>query len=256
MEHSSSHNELIIDQFTKQAIPFANMLAHSDEYALKLLFALSEANKKDTVLDVACGPGLLACEFAKMTAQVTGIDLTPAMIEQAKLLQQERGLNNITWDHGDVTYLPYNDASFSLVITRYSFHHLIDPYSVLNEMKRVCINGGKVAIVDVTPPDDKIDAYNYVEKLRDPSHVRALSFAELQSMMEKAGLVNQKVGFYRLDVELEKILQASFPKSQDVNKIRQLFAEDVNNDTLGVGSYYKENMIHFAFPVTIIVGQK
>jgi ubiquinone/menaquinone biosynthesis C-methylase UbiE len=47
--------------------------------------------------------------------------LTPAMIEQAKLLQQEKKLNNMTWDVGDVTHLPYNDASFSLVVTRIVF---------------------------------------------------------------------------------------------------------------------------------------
>jgi SAM-dependent methyltransferase len=259
MEYSSSspsHNELIIDQFTKQAAPFANLAAHSHEEAFKLLFALSNAGEKDTVLDVACGPGLLACEFAKVTSQVTGIDITPAMIEQAKLLQQQKGLKNITWDIGDVTHLPYDDASFSLIVTRYSFHHMIDPASVLSEMKRVCIPDGHIAIVDVTPRVDRIDAYNYVEKLRDPSHVRALSFAELVEMIEKAGLVDHKVGFYKLDVELEKILQASFPKPEDVNKIRELFAEDLKKDTLGVGSYYKENIIHFAFPVTIIVGQK
>ena len=253
---SSSHNELIIDQFTKQAIPFTNLPAHSDEDAFKLLFTLSEPSKNDTVLDVACGPGLLACEFAKMTAHATGIDLTPAMIEQAKLLQQEKKLNNMTWDVGDVTHLPYNDASFSLVVTRYSFHHLVDPISVLSEMKRVCITGGKVVIVDVTPQTDKIDAYNYVEKLRDPSHVRALSVAELQGMIQEVGLVKQQVGFYKLDMELEKILQASFPNPGDVNKIRQLFAEDVNNDTLGVGSYYKANVIHFTFPITVFVGQR
>ena len=69
MEHSPSspsHNELIIDQFTKQALPFANMVAYSHEDTFKLLFTLREA-RKDTVLDVACGPGLLACEFATIT---------------------------------------------------------------------------------------------------------------------------------------------------------------------------------------------
>ena len=256
----SSHNKLIIDQFTKQAIPFAQMPVHSDEDAFKLLLILSKASEKDVVLDVACGPGLLACEFAKRTAHVTGIDLTPAMIEQAKLLQQEKRLENITWDVGDVTHLPYNDASFSLVVIRYSLHHLIDPSLVLNEMKRVCIPGGRLVIVDVTPQADKIDAYNYVEKLRDPSHIRALSFGELQYMIkEKAGLVNQKVGFYKLDVELEKILQASFPNPCDVDKIRRLFKEDVSNNTLGVESYYynnEENTIHFTFPITIIVAQR
>ncbi len=256
-ENSSSyHNDLIIDQFTKQAIPFANLAAHSHEETFKLLFTLSNASDKDTVLDVACGPGLLACEFAKATLHVTGIDLTPAMIEQAKILQQQKGMNNITWDIGDVTHLPYDDASFSLVVTRYSFHHMIDPALVLDEMKRVCHPGGRVVIVDVTPQADKINAYNYVEKLRDPSHVRALTFEELHEMIDKAGLFTKRVGFYKLDVELEKILQASFPKADDVNKIRQLFAEDIKKDTLGVGSYYKDSVIHFSFPVTIIVAQR
>jgi ubiquinone/menaquinone biosynthesis C-methylase UbiE len=261
MEHtplssSSHHNDIIIDQFTKQAIPFANLAAHSHEEAFKLLVALSDAGQKDVVLDIACGPGLLACELAKATSRVTGIDLTPAMIEQAKILQQQKGLNNITWDIGDVTHLPYDDASFSLVVTRYSFHHMIDPGSVLNEMKRVCLPGGRVVVVDVTPQADKINAYNYVEKLRDPSHVRALTFEELHEMIDKTGLFTKKVGFYKLDVELEKILQASFPKAEDVNKIRQLFAEDIKKNTLGVGSYYKDSVIHFSFPVAIIVAQR
>lgn len=261
MEHtplssSSHHNDIIIDQFTKQAIPFANLAAHSHEEAFKLLVALSDAGQKDVVLDIACGPGLLACELAKATSRVTGIDLTPAMIEQAKILQQQKGLNNITWDIGDVTHLPYDDASFSLVVTRYSFHHMIDPGSVLSEMKRVCLPGGRVVVVDVTPQADKINAYNYVEKLRDPSHVRALTFEELHEMIDKTGLFTKKVGFYKLDVELEKILQASFPKAEDVNKIRQLFAEDIKKNTLGVGSYYKDSVIHFSFPVAIIVAQR
>jgi hypothetical protein len=63
----------------------------------------------------------------------------------------------------------------------------------------VCIHGEKVAIVYITPQTDKIDAYNYAEKLGAPSHVRAVSFTELQGMIEKAGLVNQKVGSYKLD---------------------------------------------------------
>lgn len=74
------HQRLIREQFTKQAIPFSQMQNHSPE----LLLAASGAGPEDTVLDVACGPGLMACAFAKVARHVTGIDLTPAMIEQAK----------------------------------------------------------------------------------------------------------------------------------------------------------------------------
>ena len=78
------------------------------------------AGPGDTVLDVACGPGLMACAFARVALHVTGIDLTPAMIEQAKVMQQSDGLSNLTWHVGDAQPLPFADASFSLVFTRYS----------------------------------------------------------------------------------------------------------------------------------------
>ena len=125
---SQSHNDLIIDQFTKQAIPFTQNAAHSAEYAVKRLVASNNVSKKDTVLDVACGSGLVSCELAKVAYHITGIDITPAMIEQANLLKQEKKLNNIKYEIGDVTHLPYVDASFSLVVTRYSFHHLVSSF--------------------------------------------------------------------------------------------------------------------------------
>ena len=83
---------MIIGQFTKQAIPFTQNAAHSAEYAVKRLVTLSNVSKKDTVLDVACGSGLVSCELAKATCHVTGIDITPAMIEQANLLRQKRSI--------------------------------------------------------------------------------------------------------------------------------------------------------------------
>jgi ubiquinone/menaquinone biosynthesis C-methylase UbiE len=97
---SAHHNDLIIDQFTKQAIPFTYNAAHSAEYAIKRLVTLSDVSKKDTVLDVACGSGLVSCELAKVVHHVTGIDITPAMIEQANLLKQEKNLNNIKYEIG------------------------------------------------------------------------------------------------------------------------------------------------------------
>lgn len=232
------------------------MKEHSNEDEFRLIYSMTRIDKEDTVLDVACGPGLVACALAKRARHVTGIDLTPAMIEQAKLLQAEKGLDNITWKVGNADPLPYNDASFSLVVTRYSFHHFLDPRSVLYEMKRVCIPGGRVAVIDVTPPESKADAYNRMEKLRDESHTKAMPLAELEGMLKEAGLADAETGFYRMDVELEKILQASHTEPQDAEKVRRLFADDLATGSLGVGSYLKEGKVHFAFPITIIVGRK
>ncbi len=250
---TDDHLRLILDQFTKQAVPFSQMQGHSPE----LILAASEVGPEDNLLDVACGPGLMACAFAKAARHVTGIDLTPAMIEQARVLQQSHGLTNLAWHIGDVLPLPFPDATFSLVFTRYSFHHFLDPKAVLAEMVRACLPGGRVVVVDVyTSNPQQAEAYNRMEKLRDPSHVRALALEELTKLFDDAGLQNVKTQLYRHEYGLEEILQRSFPNPGDSDRIRQIFAEDLGVDRLGVGAYRKEGNIHFAFPVVIVVGHK
>ena len=123
------HQANIVEQFSRQAIPFTQVPGHLD--AMQILVELSEVGQNDTVLDVACGPGMVACEFAKYASNVKGVDITPAMIEQAKKRQQVQGLSNLTWDIGNAVPLSYPDNSFSLVITRYSFHHLLEPAKAL-----------------------------------------------------------------------------------------------------------------------------
>jgi len=253
---SGCHNDLIIDQFTKQAIPFTQNAAHSAEYEIKRLVTLSNVSKNDTVMDVACGSGLVSCELARIAHHVTGIDITPAMIEQANLLRQQKNLHNIKYEIGDVSHLPYGDESFSIVITRYSFHHLVDPYLVLSEMKRVCIPKGRVVVIDATPASDRVDMYNYVEKLRDPSHVKALTFAELQKMLKEIGLTIINTESYGVEMELERLLQSSFPNPGDKDKIHRLFIEDVQNNTLGLNSHYVGREIHFMYPTSMIIAQK
>ena len=94
-ENGVSHNDIIVSQFTKQALPFSQMAQHSNQYGLELMFELSDPQIEDKVLDVACGPGIIACEFANKVNHVTGIDITPAMIEEAKNLQRERKIDNV-----------------------------------------------------------------------------------------------------------------------------------------------------------------
>ena len=86
------NREAILDQFTRQAVPFSTAPGVRDEEALRLLVTASGAGPADSVLDVACGPGLVAAAFARVARHVTGIDLTPAMIDRARALVRERGL--------------------------------------------------------------------------------------------------------------------------------------------------------------------
>ena len=248
---------LIVEQFTKQAVPFAEMPIHNDEDTNRLVIETAEIGQDDMVLDVACGPGLITCAVAKIARHVTGIDITPAMIEEARNRQQSMGLSNMEWKVGDVLPLPFVDSSFSAVITRYSFHHFLEPEAVLTEMVRVCRPGGRLAVVDVfmsTP--EQAEAYNRMEKYRDSSHTRALLLSELTGMFHDAGLRQMKTAFYKLDVELEKLLTASCTKPDDAQMVRRIFEDDLGVDRLGVGANRQDDGIHFAFPIVIVVGQK
>jgi ubiquinone/menaquinone biosynthesis C-methylase UbiE len=249
-----SHNQRIIAQFSRQAIPFAELPGHSQ--AMQMLIDLSGVSASDSVLDVACGPGLVACEFAPFAHHVTGIDLTPKMIEQAGERQKARGLANLSFQVGDVLPLPFPDASFSVVLTRYSFHHFLDPKAVLEEMVRVCKPGGKTLVIDVVQSPDKVEAYDRLEKLRDPSHVHALTQPEMAGLIAGSGLVEINTARYKVEGELEQQLKASFPNPGDDEVIRAMFRADLVSDRLGIDIHRQGNEIRFAIPILVIAGKK
>ena len=107
MEQPLNHKDLILDQFTRQAMPFSTASPITDAAALKLIVETSGAKATDTVLDVACGGGVVACAFAPCVKHVTGIDMTPAMLARSAEYAKELGLTNLTWQQGDVTSLPF-----------------------------------------------------------------------------------------------------------------------------------------------------
>ncbi len=256
-DRAEEQRRLILDQFTRQAVPFAEMPAHSDEGSVRLLIDMARVGPEDAVLDVACGPGLVACRLAEVARRVTGIDLTPAMIEQAQARQRAKGLTNLTWIVGDAVPLPFPDAAFSAVVTRYSFHHFLDPRAALAEMVRVCSPGGRVAVMDVfTSGTEQAEAYDRVEKLRDPSHVRALPLGELTGLCQGAGLRDVRTAFFKLEMALETLLAASFPNPGDAGRVRRTFEDDIGVDRLGLGAHRRGGAVHFAFPIVVLVGQK
>ncbi len=228
----------------------------SSDAIFNLMLEMCRITSQDNVLDVACGPGLTACAAAAVAAHVTGIDLTPAMIERAKLRQAELGLTNVSWQLGDVYSLPFEDYSYSLVLTRFSFHHFLNPAGVLAEMNRVCQPGGRVMVWDSVPDADKADAYNRLEKLKDPSHARALPAEELQAIIQESGLTNVKTAPFNLEFEVEKQLTGMFPNPGDEEKIRQIYLENLTNDTVGMGVHKRDDAIHFHYPTMIFVGTK
>jgi len=250
-----SHNSRILDQFTRQAAPFAAAAPIRNQEVLDRIVQWAGTRPDDTVLDVACGPGLLACAFAKVAKHATGIDMTPAMLEQARKTQQEQGLKNVSWQQGDVYSLPFKPEQFSIVSSRFVFHHLQDPLAALKEMKRVCKVGGKVVVADMAPQPEKAAALNAAELLRDPSHVRALPLDELRGLFDQAGFGSPQVNHYRMECELEDLLARSFPNEGNADRLRRIYADSIDEDTLDLNTCRADGKILYSLPVAVLVAE-
>ena len=250
----NSHDDLIRDQFTRQAIPFSTAAPISDEHALASIVAAGRPRSNDDVLDLACGGGLIVCAFAPHVRHATGIDMTPAMLERACALAAEKRLENVTWQQGDVRSLPWPDASFDIVVTRFSFHHFEEPLAVLREMTRVCRPEGRVIVVDMYASEEKAkaEAWNRLEVLRDPSHVRALSLGELNGLFRGAGLPEPTVGLYELRGDVRGLLARSFPLPGDAERITALFAAQTERDTMGIDVRREGEVLYYAYRVAIL----
>ena len=98
-----------------------------------------------TVLDVGTGTGVVAITARNLGAKVTGLDLTPALLAQAKESAAVAGHDDIAWHEGDAEALPFSDASFDVVLSQ--FGHMFAPRHdvVVSEMLRVLKPGGTIA---------------------------------------------------------------------------------------------------------------
>lgn len=230
----NEHKQQIIDQFSQQAVPFSNAPSLRDQAALEQLVQASEASAEDTVLDVACGPGLVVRAFAAVAARVTGVDLTPAMIERAR--EHTRGCTNVELLCTDVEQLPFEGASVDIVVSRLAFHHFPQPAKVLAEMKRVCKPGGRVVVMDLLGDDDArvAAAFHAVEIQRDPSHVRSLQLREIEALFDNTGLARRPTLHAQLDFELNSLMARSFPATLSRDELKQLYLNRLEDDGLGL----------------------
>jgi SAM-dependent methyltransferase len=247
-----THQDRIVDQFTRQAVPFSAAPGIRDQAALQLLVDSSNVTARETVVDIACGPGLVVRAFAGAALHVTGIDVTPAMIVRARELVL--GLPNVTLDLGDVNVLPYQDGEFDVVVSRFAFHHFVDPRAVLAEMKRVCKPGGRVLVCDLLGAEDpnKAAAFHDLEMVRDPSHVRSRRLGELKGYYRAHDLEPEVVAMYHLTFELEGLIARSFPSDGDRNGLRRRYLAALDGDGLGLHLSRVGSEIHGAYDVAIL----
>jgi SAM-dependent methyltransferase len=115
------------------------------------LVAYARIRAGQTVLDVACGTGVVALTAARAGAKVRGLDLSPVLIEHARKHAMLAGVE-IDFKEGDAEALPYGDASFDVVVSQFGHMFAPRPEVAIAEMLRVLKPAGTIAF-STWPPE-------------------------------------------------------------------------------------------------------
>ena len=198
-----SQEALAEAQFGAQAGAYLQSAVHAQGPDLAALAALAEGEAQARVLDLGCGGGHVAYAVAPHVAEVVAYDLSADMLAVVARSAAERGLANLRTEQGPAERLPFADASFDMVLTRFSAHHWRDFDAGLREAARVLRPGGRAGFVDaVSPGPAMLDTFlQTIELLRDTSHVRDRSRAEWEAALAAAGLVAERVTPFRLRLD-------------------------------------------------------
>lgn len=190
-EHIARTNALVRDSFAAVAENYRRSRRHGDPASLRRVLEVVEPRGDELVLDVATGGGHTAAALAPFVRRVVAFDLLPEMLGQARRLFEEARLSNASLACGDVHDLPFGDDAFDLVTCRCAPHHFADLGRACAGIARCLRPGGRLYVNDCgTPADpDAADFVNEVERLRDPSHVKALSAPEWEATLRGAGLI-------------------------------------------------------------------
>jgi ubiquinone/menaquinone biosynthesis C-methylase UbiE len=172
--------------------------AHADERAAWLAERVRrfvEPRGDERALDAGTGTGALAFALAPLVQEVVGVDLVPELLEEAR--GRAGAFPNVEFLEGDITRLPFEPASFDLVGTASTIHHIQRPELAVAELARVTRPGGTIFVADQIAPVDPLAALdlNRFEHARDPSHTRVLADVDLRYLFDSNDLVLRRAEF-------------------------------------------------------------
>ncbi len=224
MSRTRTHEALVGQQFGERASDYLKSAVHARGADLEALAALVEGEGEARVLDLGCGAGHVSFNAAPRAKEVVAYDLSSQMLETVARAAAERGLRNITTRQGVAEHLPFEDASFDYVLSRYSAHHWRDFDAGLREAARVLKPGGVAGFVDAVAPGQPLfDTFvQSIELLRDPSHVRDYSRAEWEGALARAGLRPATVSTHVVRLEFGVWVERMRTPKVQVDAIRAL----------------------------------
>lgn len=213
-------------QYASRAREYVESVDHSTGDDLSQVEDLVRGCRSHRVLDLGCGGGHVSYRAAPHVAQVVACDITPAMLEAVTTTAAERDLPNIAVMEAAAEQLPFADASFDLVVCRFSAHHWQNLEAGLREARRVLKHVGRALFIDVVAPGDPVlDTHlQAFELLRDPSHVRDYSVADWTAALARAGWVVHGITTRKLHMEFPVWIARTATTPEHADAIRSLQA--------------------------------
>lgn len=215
------------NQFNQAAANYSTSPIHASGPDLVEMVQAAQLTGHEHLLDAGCGTGHTALTFAPHVAQVIAYDLAESMLAQGRGLAAERGITNIDFRKGDVETLPFEDATFDVITTRYSAHHWPNPQAALREFRRVLRPNGRLLIGDIVSSNDFIldTHFQAIELLRDPSHVRDHTQDQWLAMLDAAGFTGDVPHTWEVFIEFASWIKRINTPEQHAAMIRTLLTE-------------------------------
>ncbi|WP_035051976.1 class I SAM-dependent methyltransferase [Andreprevotia chitinilytica] len=222
----SDHDQHVTAQFNPVAAAYLTSVVHAQGEDLQRLAAIAAHFPTARALDLGCGAGHVSFVVAPHVAHVTAYDLSAPMLDVVASSAAERGLRNIDIQQGAAEQMPFPDATFDLVCTRYSAHHWMDVPAALKEIRRVLKPDGVLVVMDIVgSPDPLFDTHlQTIELLRDTSHVRNYALPAWRQMLVSAGFEVGNVDTWKLRLEFASWISRMRTPPERVAAIQSLLA--------------------------------
>jgi ubiquinone/menaquinone biosynthesis C-methylase UbiE len=171
------------------------------------------------VLDVACGSGQLALMAAKDGMEVTGVDIAGNLVQRARARAQAEGLK-VRFQEADAEALPFDDASFDVVVSLIGAMFAPRPELVARELLRVCVPGGTIAMANWTPEGFIGRMFKTIAKFIAPSGMPSpVLWGDEPTVRERLGHGLSQLSLTRR----QYLFSYPFPPSEVVEFFRQYY---------------------------------
>ena len=155
----------------------------------------------DEVLDVGCGTGTVAITAARRDARVTGVDITPELVDRARENADSAGVEGISWREGNATDLPFADDAFDVTLSNLGHVYGDPPDAAARELLRVTRPGGRIGFTSWTPTSPYPAMAGVVVPALSPEELP--DFSEPPFLWGDRGTVRERLGAAVRELEFE-----------------------------------------------------